>query len=335
MSHFNDIDQKRRQLTRMLLAAAGTAMAGATPALRAQPKLVNGQIKIIVPFTPGTTPDLCARLLPTTITKRLGQPSYVENRPGASGIIGSEAVAKAAPDGQTVMVSTNTALTLPYFYKKVPFDVINSFEPIGMIGNTNYALVAHPSFPASNVKEMIAYLKKNPNQVTYASPGKGTFHHLCMEQIASMTGVQWNHVPYKGSAPAFQDLLGGHVMLTIMPLHMAVPLANSGKLKIFGATRKEHDPTFPKVPTLHEAGVTNFNADGWYALWGPKGMSKELVAAYNAALREAIQSPDVKTTLDQQGINPKLGTPEELLKTARAEYEYWGKVIKDAKIEQE
>lgn len=320
---------------RLLLAAAGTSVLGIAPSSFAQTKLPAGSAKIIVPFTPGTTPDICARLLSTKFSKSFGQSVITDNRPGASGIIGMDLVAKAPADGLTVMVSTNTSLTLPYFYNKVPFDVIQSFQPLGMIGHTNYALVAHPSLPAANPKELIQYLKKNPGLVNYASPGKGTFHHLCMEQIASITQTKMIHVPYKGSAGAFTDLVGGHVMLTIMPLHLAVPLLNSGKLKILGATRRERDPSFPKIPSLHDGGITGFNADGWFALWGPKGMSKEVIALYNTGLRDALAEPDIKTTLDQQGVSIKPGTPEDLLKTARAEYEYWGRVIRDANIQAE
>jgi tripartite-type tricarboxylate transporter receptor subunit TctC len=259
----------------------------------------------------------------------------VDNKPGASGILGMDAVAKAAPDGTTMMVGTSTALTMPYFYKKVPFDVIQSFQPICMVGHTNFALVAHPSVPAANARELVAYLKKNPGKITYASPGKGTFHHLVMEQFMSATGTEMAHIPYKGSAGAFTDLIGGHVQLTIMPLHAAVPNEVSGKLKILGATRGERDYAFPKVPTLQEGGVAPFNADAWYAIWGPKGMSKDLVALLNSAVREALRNDEIKTKLEQQGVSLKPGTPEELLKTAQAEYEHWGRVIRAAKIQPE
>jgi tripartite-type tricarboxylate transporter receptor subunit TctC len=224
---------------------------------------------------------------------------------------------------------------MPYFYNKVPFDVIQSFQPLTMIGRTNFALVAHPSLPVANPKELAAYLKKNPGQITYASPGKGTLHHLCMEQIAGITGTQMTHIPYKGSAGAFADLVGGHVNLTIMPLHVAVPLQAAGKLKILGSTRRERDATFPKIPTLEEGGITPFDADAWYAVWGPKGMSPELVSLFNSALREALDSADVKSHLNQQGVNLKPGTPDELLKVAQAEFAHWGRVVREAKIQPE
>ncbi|MDB5728463.1 MAG: Tripartite-type tricarboxylate transporter, receptor component TctC [Noviherbaspirillum sp.] len=333
MNHDDIINIKRRHL---MLAAAGGALLGASHASFAQSKGIGpGPVKIIVPFSPGTTPDLCARLLDQKLAQRLGQPVIVDNRPGASGILGMDMVAKAPPDGHTIMVGTSTALTMPYFYSKVPFDVIQSFQPLCMIGHTNFALVAHPSVPASNPKELIAHLKKNPGRVTYASPGRGTFHHLAMEQIAGITGTEMQHVPYKGSAGAFTDLVGGHVNLMIMPLHVAVPLQTQGKLKVIGSTRSERDAAFPNIPTLQEGGIAPFNTDAWYAVWGPKGMSKDIVALYSSALREALASPDVKKTLDTQGVSLKPGTPEDLAKLSQAEFEHWGKVTRAAKIQPE
>lgn len=323
---------KRRTL---LAAAGGSLLLGAALPGLAQTAGGSGPIKIIVPFSPGTTPDLMARLLDPRLSQRLGRPVIVDNKPGASGILGMDAVAKAAPDGQTLMIGTSTALTIPYFYKKVPFDVIQSFQPITMIGRTNFALVAHPSLSVANAKELIAYLKKNPGKLTYGSPGKGTLHHLVMEQLASQTGTTITHVPYKGSAGVFTDLVGGHVNLAIMPLHVAAPLEASGKLKIIGATRAERDRSYPKIATLQEGGITPFNNDAWYAVWGPKGMPKDMVASYAAALHEALGNEEVKSKLDQQGVSVTPGTPEDLTRISHAEYEHWGRVIKAANIQPE
>ncbi|MFC7518077.1 Bug family tripartite tricarboxylate transporter substrate binding protein [Herbaspirillum sp. GCM10030257] len=323
---------KRRQL---LTAASGCLLLGTALASFAQSTNGSAPLKIIIPFSPGTTPDLMARLLDPRLAQRLGRPVIVDNKPGASGILGMDAVAKAAPDGQVLMIGTSTALTIPYFYKKVPFDVIQSFQPITMVGRTNFALVAHPSVPAVNAKELIAYLKKNPGKVTYGSPGKGTFHHLVMEQLASQTGTAITHVPYKGSAGVFTDLVGGHVNLAIMPLHVAAPLEASGKLKIIGATRAERDRSYPKIATLQEGGIASFNNDAWYAVWGPKGMPKVLVAAYASALHEALGNEEVKSKLDQQGVSVTPSSPEELNKVSHAEYEHWGRIIKAANIQPE
>ncbi|RJF92258.1 Bug family tripartite tricarboxylate transporter substrate binding protein [Noviherbaspirillum saxi] len=323
---------KRR---RLLAAAGGGLLLGTALTGFAQSTGGSGPIKIIVPFSPGTTPDLMARLLDPKLARRLGKPVIVDNKPGASGILGMDAVAKAAPDGHTLMIGTSTALTIPYFYKKIPFDVIQSFQPITMVGRTNFALVAHSSVPVANARELVAYLKKNPDKVTYGSPGKGTFHHLVMEQFAAQTATTITHVPYKGSAGMFTDLVGGHVDLAIMPLHVAAPLESAGKLKIIGATRAERDRSHPKIVTLQEAGIAAFNNDAWYAVWGPKGMSKELVTGYATALQEALGNDEVKAKLDQQGVSITPSTPEELNKIARAEYEHWGRIIKAANIQPE
>lgn len=318
----------------MLLGATGAALGTLVAPAWAQP-VVTGPVKIVVPFTPGTTPDSVSRVIAPILAKRLGQATITDNRPGASGIIGMDMVAKAPPNGQTVMVGTNTSLTLPMFYKKVPFDVIKSFQPLGMIGTNNFALVVHPSVPASNPKELVAWIKANGATVNYASPGQGTLHHLTMEKFMHSTGVKVMHVPYKGSAGAISDVLGGHVKMMMMPLHLAMPLRADGKLKVIGSTRAERDPQYKDVTTLQEGGVAGFDEDSWLALWGPKGMPPALVAAYNAGLREALASPEVKDALARQGLTLQPGSPDDLLKAANAEYQKWAVVVRNAQIKAE
>ncbi|MBD8530542.1 MULTISPECIES: tripartite tricarboxylate transporter substrate binding protein [unclassified Massilia] len=318
----------------MLLGATGAALGTLVVPAWAQP-VVTGPVKIVVPFTPGTTPDSVSRVIAPILAKRLGQATITDNRPGASGIIGMDMVAKAPPNGQTVMVGTNTSLTLPLFYKKVPFDVIKSFQPLGMIGTNNFALVVHPSVPASNPKELVAWIKANGATVNYASPGQGTLHHLTMEKFMHSTGVKVMHVPYKGSAGAISDVLGGHVKMMMMPLHLAMPLRADGKLKVIGSTRAERDPQYKDVVTLQEGGVAGFDEDSWLALWGPKGMPPALVAAYNAGLREALASPEVKDALAKQGLTLQPGSPDDLLKAANAEYQKWAVVVRNAQIKAE
>jgi tripartite-type tricarboxylate transporter receptor subunit TctC len=320
----------------MLLAAAGAALGTLMVSGAAQAEaLVAGPVRIVVPFTPGTTPDSVSRVIAPILAKRLGQATITDNRPGASGIIGMDMVAKAPPNGQTVMVSTNTSLTLPMFYKAVPFDVIKSFQPLGMIGTNNFALVVHPSVPASNPKELVAWIKANGATVNYASPGQGTLHHLTMEKFMHSTGVKVMHVPYKGSAGAISDVLGGHVKMMMMPLHLAMPLRADGKLKVIGSTRAERDPQYKDVVPLQEGGVAGFDEDSWLAVWGPKGMSPAVVAAYNAALREALGSAEVKEALAKQGLTLQPGSADDLLKAATAEYQKWATVVRNAHIKAE
>jgi tripartite-type tricarboxylate transporter receptor subunit TctC len=201
-----------------------------------------------------------------------------------------------------------------------------------MIGSNNFALVVHPSVPASNAKELIAHLKANPSTATYASPGQGTLHHLAMEKFIHAAGVTVRHIPYKGSAGAISDVLGGHVMMMIMPLHLAVPLRADGKLKIIGSTRAQRDPLFKDIVPLQEGGVAGYDEDAWVGVWGPKGMSPALVAAYNTAIREALAAPEVKEALAKQGLTLQPGSPEDLLRVATAEYQKWAKVVANAQI---
>jgi tripartite-type tricarboxylate transporter receptor subunit TctC len=317
------------------IALGATSLSALAQALAPAPApapAVTGPIRLLVPFTPGTTPDSVSRAIAPILAKRLGQTVITDNRPGASGIIGMEMVAKAPPNGQTVMVTTNTTLTLPLFYKNMPFDVLKSFQPLALIGNTNFALVTNPSVPANNVKELIAYLKANPGKLTYASPGLGTLHHLAMEKFIHTVGAEVRHIPYTGTAGAITDVLGDHVDMMIMPLYLAIPLRADGKLKIIGSTRAARDPLFKDVMPLQEGGVAGFDEDAWVAVWGPKDMAPGLVAAYNGAIREALNSPEVKASLALQGLSLQPSSPAELQKLAVAEYGKWVKVVQNAKI---
>ena len=323
------------QKRRLLLQSAGACALLAAGPLRAQGAGGSQPVKMVVPFTPGTTPDLCARLLGPRLQASLGRPFIVDNRAGASGLIGMDAVAKSAPDGATLLFGTSTALTLPFVYAKVPFDVLAGFTPITMIGYTNFALTVHPSVPARNARELAAWVRAQPAPVDYASPGKGTFQHLCMEWIAHLTGMKLNHVPYRGSGPALADVLGGHVRLMVMPLHVAVPLAADGKLVVLGSTRRERDPAYPQVTPLADSGVRDFDVDAWYAVWGPPGMARDLVGRYAAAVQRALGEPEVKTALAKQGVTPRPGTPEELQKVSQAEHAKWGRLVKDIRLQPE
>ncbi|UUX95651.1 Bug family tripartite tricarboxylate transporter substrate binding protein [Aquabacterium sp. J223] len=318
---------------RLLNALALAPVAGALPfAAQAQE---GGTLRLVVPFTPGTTPDLCARLIGPVWAKRFSKTVVTDNRPGASGMLGLDAVAKAAPDGNTLLFGTNTQLTLPFVYAKVPFDVINSFSAIGLIGSTPMALVVHPSVAVNNTRELVAWLKAQPQSTDYASPGKGTVHHLTMEYFAHLSGTKLNHVPYKGSAPALADVLGGHVKLTIVPMHVAAPHAAEGKLRVMGVSSRERDPGFPNVPTLAETGVPGMDTEAWYAVYGPRGLPPAMVATYNEALRAALADPEVLSTLSKQGVTPRPNSPEQFARLMREEHDKWGRLIKAINLPQE
>ncbi|MBN9472892.1 MAG: hypothetical protein ABS43_25745 [Bordetella sp. SCN 67-23] len=312
--------------------AAGAFVPGRLIAAGDDLGLADKIVQVVVPFTPGTTPDLCARLFSPRLAEQTGRTFVVENKPGASGIIGLGAVAKAAPDGHTIAFSTNTALTLPLVYASVPFDVIDSFTPIAMLGSTNFALCVHPSLGVTTLAQFIEYVRRHPGTVNYGSPGKGTFHHLCMEMLVSQLGLNMVHVPYKGSAGATTDLLAGHIKAMFQPMHVAVPMQQEKRLVILGASRREQDPAYPAVPPLAAVGLPRYDADAWYAVWGPKGMKGELVARYNGAFNRLLEKDDVRGTLLKQGMTPRPMTAPALGDLSKAELAKWREVVKAANI---
>lgn len=325
----NNNTLSRRRFSQGLLASA----VGASFAPQLAWAQAGGQAQFLVPFTPGTTPDLLARLLSAGLAKSMNKNFVTENRPGASGMIGLQAVLRGAPDGSMLTVNTNTALTLPFVYKTVPFDVLNDFTPVAMLGVTNFALCVNANLGVKTLQEFIDLAKKRGGDITYASPGKGTLHHLCMEMLMDKTGIQLSHVPYKGSAQATTDLVGGHVNAMFQPMHVAEVHAKAGRIVILGATRKEQDPTYPNVKPLAQLGVKDYEADSWYAVWGPSNMPADVVATLNKHINDLLQNDaTVKETLSKQGVVPEPMSPEQLFAKAKAEFAKWGEVTKAAGI---
>ncbi|MCX7153632.1 MAG: tripartite tricarboxylate transporter substrate binding protein [Proteobacteria bacterium] len=324
MQHIPDKDRRR-----LVLAAA--AAAAVAPLDSFAQGLSSRPVRLLLAQTPATTPDVIARLLAPRFQARWNQPFIVENRAGAAGAIGMEALAKSPPDGQTMQVMVSSVLTLPLFFSNLPFDVIQAFQPIGLIANNNFALVVHGAVPVNNVREFIAYAKANPG-MNYASPGNGTYHHLFMEQLKLAAGLQMTHIPYKGSGPAFNDLLGGQVPTMIMPIHVAMGMSKDGRVRVLGGTMRERSPLFPDLASLHEQGVTGFNGEPWFAFWGPAGIPADIVAKYSAELRNVLAEPELRDTFSKQGIVVKTSTPEEMARLLRAEYDALAKLVREAKI---
>jgi len=324
MQHIPDKDRRR-----LVLAAA--AAAAVAPLDSFAQGLSSRPVRLLLAQTPATTPDVIARLLAPRFQARWNQPFIVENRAGAAGAIGMEALAKSPPDGQTMQVMVSSVLTLPLFFPNLPFDVIQAFQPIGLIANNNFALVVHGAVPVNNVREFIAHAKANPG-MNYASPGNGTYHHLFMEQLKLAAGLQMTHIPYKGSGPAFNDLLGGQVPTMIMPIHVAMGMSRDGRVRVLGGTMRERSPLFPDLASLHEQGVTGFNGEPWFAFWGPAGIPADIVAKYSAELRNVLAEPELRDTFSKQGIVVKTSTPEEMARLLRAEYDALAKLVREAKI---
>ena len=300
-------------------------------AASAQAQYPNRPIKVVVPFTPGTGIDILARTWGQKLQERLKNPVVVENRPGASGNIGTEAVAKSPADGYTLLMTATTLVQSAVLFKSVPYDP-KGLTPIGLAAIGNLSLVAHPSVPARSVAELIALAKSQPGKLNYASPGNATPHHLAMELLKLHFGLQLVHVPYKGTAGAVTDLLGGQIQLMFLPVHVALPQVQAGKLGMLASGGARRSPATPDVPSLAEAGVKDIDVDIWYALLGPAGLPREVVALLNGELAAILRDPETRAGLLRQGLSPQPGTPAELAKLIASDLEHWGRVVRDARI---
>ncbi|HEX8666732.1 MAG TPA: tripartite tricarboxylate transporter substrate binding protein [Beijerinckiaceae bacterium] len=318
-----------RSLARAALLLLAVALA-LVPA--AAQRLSDRTIFIVVPFTPGTGIDVLARLVGEELRQRWNQPVVIENKPGASGNIGTQAASRAEPDGHTIMMTVNTFVMNASLFKSLPYDPVRSFEPIVEVATGAVALAVHPSVPAKSVKELVAAAKASPGTIDYASPGRGTPQHLAMELFKLTAGVDLKHVPYTGSAGAVKDLVGGHVKAMFIPVHTVLPLAQDGQVRVLAIGSDRRSPMAPNVPTLAEEGVAGFDVDLWYGLLAPAGTPKEIVQRYNAVVNEILATPRVKEALEKQGLVAVGGPPERLGDLVRKDLDRWAKVVKDAGI---
>ena len=292
-------------------------------------------IRLNVPFTAGTGPDLLARILGEELRQRWNQPVIVENKPGASGNIGTQAAARAAPDGQTLLVTVNTFVMNASLYRSIPYDPETSFVPIAEIATGVIALVVHPSLNVSTFAELIALARSKPGDINYASPGRGTPQHLAMELLKLTAKINLTHIPYAGSAGAVKDLAGGHVSAMFLPIHTALPLAASGHIRILAVGSQARAQQAAQVPTLAELGVTGFDVDLWYAVLAPAGTPKDIVDRYNTVFNEILAQPNVREVLGKQGLVARGGPPERLAELIARDRPRWAKVVKDAEITSE
>jgi tripartite-type tricarboxylate transporter receptor subunit TctC len=326
-----DITSMRRR--RIFLAMAGALAALALPTTgTAETAWPAKPIKIIVPFTPGTGIDVLARTLGQKLSERLGQPVVVDNKPGASGNIGTGGVATSAPDGYTLLMTVNTFVINPSLYKSVPYDPVKSFVPVAPAAVGALTFAVHPSFPAKTLADAVKLFKANPGKYTYASPGSGTPQHLAMELFKLNTGTDILHVPYKGSAGAITDLLGGEVQVMVLPVHSALTHAKAGRIRMLAVAQDKRAPIAPDVPTFAEQGVTNSNVDLWYGLMAPTGTPAAVVDKLNGEVNAILAMPDVREALDKQGMIPTPGKPEALGTLVKNDFARWAEVIKRAKI---
>ncbi len=289
-------------------------------------------ITIVVPFTPGTGIDVLARTLGQKMSQRMGQAVIVDNKPGASGNIGTGIVAHAPADGYTLLMTVSTFVMNPGLFKQVPYDPITSFAPVAQTATGAQVFVVHPSFPAQNMTEAVALLKANPGKYTYASPGNGTPPHMAMELLKLNTGTDVMHVPYKGSAGAITDLLAGHINMMMLPINAALAHVKTGKVRILGVARAQRLAVTPDVPTLAEQGLPDIDVDLWFGLLAPAGTSPVVVDKINGEIKKILALPDVREALGKQGLVPAPGAPQVLAKLIQDDAARWADVVKKARI---
>jgi tripartite-type tricarboxylate transporter receptor subunit TctC len=318
------------------IAALAALLITTSPAFTQAEHWPTKPVRLIVPFAPGGGNDILARVISDQLTKSLGQPVVVENRPGAGGNIGAESVARSPADGYTFLVVAQAILNFnPHLYASVGFDPLKDFDAVGLLGVAPLVLVVHSDVPAKTVKELIELAKSKPDGLAYASSGPGTPHHLAPELFKAMTGTSILHVPYKGGAPAATDLLGGRVQMMLAPLNNVAPYLATGKLRVLAIGGPKRIDSLPSVPTMEEAGVPNFNVEHWYGIVAPASTSKSIIAKMNSAIGTALGQPDVIAKIKLQGMEAKTATPDEMSAIIRAGLERWGAVIKQANIKRE
>jgi tripartite-type tricarboxylate transporter receptor subunit TctC len=313
------------------LIATAAALFTAAPA-HAQDTFPNHPIKLIVCLPAGGGVDTVSRIVAEKMSKILGQPVVVENKGGQSGNLGTEQVYNSDPDGYTLLGSQPAPITTaPLLFKNLPYDP-TKLQPIGVMSAISNTLLVRADFPAKDVKEFIAYAKANPGKLNYASQGNGTTSHLTGAMFETATGVKMNHIPYKGTAPAINDLVGGHVDLMFNELATSIELHKGGRAKLLAVTSAKRFSEIPDVPTMAEAGVPNFISDTWNAISAPPKTPPAIVAKLNAALNEALKDPGVKATYARMHLEAVGGTPENMAKIVKEDTERWGTVIKSAKV---
>ncbi len=314
------------------ISVAAAAGAGASVAQSYPEK----PVRIIVPFSPGGGSDIVARAIAPTLSPALGQPVVVDNRPGADGAIGAAAVAKSPADGHTLLVGTTGPMVIsPALKAKMPYETLRDFVPITQLITQPIALVIHPSLPVNTVAQFIALAKARPGELNYGSAGIGNGTHLAAEIFRSITGVNIVHVPYKGTAPAVTDLVGGHVQLIFSSISVMLPQINAGKLKALAVGSERRMPMLPDVPTMAEAGVRGFDASSWYGLFAPAGTPKGAVTRLNEEVAKILRGAEIRDLLLSQGAQPVGNTPEEFAAHIKAELVKWREAVRAAGVKAE
>ena len=319
----------------LMLKVAGVVIASAASSAAwsqaGSPQYPARPIRIVVPFTPGGLTDAMARVVGKKLGADLGQPVVVDNRPGAGGIVGTEAAAKSPPDGYTLLVTQSGLTILPSLKLKLPFDPVKDFEPVSTLASYMLFLVAHPSTPARTVKELVALARTRPGQLTYGSAGAGSSMHLAGEMFSHAIGVPMTHVPYKGEAPAISELIGGQVALTF-GTNVVLPHVKAQKLALIAVTGPKRFAGLPDVPTISEAGIRGYEVTSWNALFAPAGTPPAVIDRLHPLVKEALTLPEAKALAQTHGLDIAPSSPAELGTMIKSELAKWAKVVKAAGI---
>ena len=316
----------------LLIAASSLMAADFAVAADAYP---SRAIRMVVPFAPGGGSDIVARLLSPKMTEALGQSIVVENRAGASANLGAAVVAKAAPDGYTLLLANANFTINPSLFKSLPFDTVKEFAPVALIANVTNVLAVHPSIPAKSVKELIAFARAHPGQLNFASPGNGTSSHLAGELFRQVAKIDVMHIPYKGATPAITDLIAGQVSFTIASMLSVLPYAKQGRLRLLAVTTAKRSAALPDVPTIAESGLPGFEVANWFGVIATGGTPRAIIGRLNAELVRIARVPDMAEKLAAQGADPATGTPEEFERFIQNEIKKWAVVVRGAGIHPE
>lgn len=321
---------------KLFAQAVLAALALSSYSAQAQAPAAGGTpLKLIVPFTPGTGIDIVARTVGPRLGQRLGRPVVVENRAGASGNIGTEAVVRSAADGNTLLVSVNTLVMNKGLYPQLSFDPLKDLVPVSLTSWGQLILVATPNTGFRTAADLVQAAKARPGKLNYASPGVGTPHHMSMELFKQTAGVFLTHIPYRGTAQAVTDLLGGQVDAMFLPIHVALPHVRTGKLLALGIGSDKRHPLMPDLPTLKEARAGDVNVDMWYGIFAPPGTPPDQVQKLNRELKDILAAPEVRTAFQSQGMDPASSSPDEFRRLVATDADRWARVVRTANIKAE
>ena len=335
MAFWVSLKVKSRQWQRSIAALGGVLTLTAAP-LWAQTAFPQKPVRLVVGFAPGGGSDLLARAISPEMGDLLGQPIVIDNKPGAAGLIANDLVAKAPPDGYTLLVGSAAAFSIiPHMMEKPPYDALKDYSAVSPFARNTFMLVAHPSLPANNVAEVIALARAKPGALNFGSAGNGSIMHLAMELFASMAGIQLTHVPYKSAGPALLDVVGGRIQLFFNTTGITVPYGQSGKLKILAASTARRAELFPNVPTMNEAGVKGYELFNWFGIFAPAGTPRPAIDRLNSATNKALAMPKVLERIRSGGAEEYPGSADELTAQVKAEFEKYGKLVRSIGLKAE